>query len=338
MMKALSTTAGGKGGGSTGRPVRRRRPVKSRLGTNTNTDINTAKENDVDVNTRFATQVNNMVDSVSGFIATGKDGREITMDEYLKFASLSPWVPCPDPVARRCLDIAKAGEEDIHYELGSGDGRLNFHAIDVYGVKKSVGIDIDPSLIQQSNERIARRHPAPTNIQFICADLMGDRNTNADTEKLWDDIKRECTIMTMFFVEDALQKIKPILERNLLGSKCKVVTIGYEMKGWEPVWVEVILGLTLNLYDLSNLDQLFNRSERFDVSKLDEELNVISKKELAKMEKDEEGENPFGGEKLISLADPDDHDVDYHWDFDVDEVFDYDQNNSTRDTASDPPK
>jgi hypothetical protein len=47
------------------------------------------------------------------FVAKDKDGNELTMDEYLKFASLSPWVPVPDVVARRCLDIAKAGPDDV---------------------------------------------------------------------------------------------------------------------------------------------------------------------------------------------------------------------------------
>ncbi len=89
------------------RSIRRRRPTTSRLGTKTS--------DDAEVAAKFASQVNKMVESVSGFVATDKDGRETTMDEYLKFATLSPWVPCPDPVARRCLDIAKAGPNDVSH-------------------------------------------------------------------------------------------------------------------------------------------------------------------------------------------------------------------------------
>ncbi len=204
--------------------------------------------------------------------------------------------------------------------MGSGDGRLNFHAIDAYDVKKSVGIDIDPSLIQKSRERLAKRHPAPTNIEFICADLIED---SAESKKLWDEIKRECTIMTMFFVEDALQKIKPTLEKNMIGSNCKIVTIGYEMKGWEPIWAEVILGLSVHLYDLSNLDQLYNTSEALNVSDLDEELHSASRDKLAEMEEMENGDSPFGNVSVpLTLADKDDHDTDGHWDFDESEVFD----------------
>eukprot|EP00553_Chaetoceros_curvisetus_P006754 CAMPEP_0204625614 /NCGR_PEP_ID=MMETSP0717-20131115/11361_1 /ASSEMBLY_ACC=CAM_ASM_000666 /TAXON_ID=230516 /ORGANISM="Chaetoceros curvisetus" /LENGTH=141 /DNA_ID=CAMNT_0051641367 /DNA_START=125 /DNA_END=550 /DNA_ORIENTATION=- len=131
--------------------------------------------------------------------------------------------------------------------------------------------------------------------------------------------------MTMFFVEDALQKIKPTIERNMIGSDCKIVTIGYEMKGWEPIWTEVILGLTVHLYDLSNLDQLYNTSEAFSVSNLDEDLNSASRQKLAEIEELENGENPFGNVSVpLTLADKDDHDTDYHWDFDENEVFDDD--------------
>ncbi len=102
--RVFSTTTGAT------RSIRRRRPTTSRLGTKTS-----STSDDDEVNTKFVTQVSNMMESVSGFVATDKDGREMTMDEYLKFATLSPWVPCPDPVARRCFDIAKAGPNDVSH-------------------------------------------------------------------------------------------------------------------------------------------------------------------------------------------------------------------------------
>jgi|AntRauTorckE5430_2_1112549.scaffolds.fasta_scaffold05219_5 hypothetical protein len=260
------------------------------------------------------------------FVARDKNGNELTMDEYLKFASLSPWVPVPDPVAIRALDIAKASPEDIHYELGSGDGRMNFHAIDSnFNVKKSVGIDIDASLIEQSNLRKARIHPSPEHLQFVCADLMDNRNPQ--TVEQWNTIQKECTLMTMYFVEDALLKIKPLLEQKLVGSKCKIITIGYAMKGWEPIWVEVMLGLTVYLYDMNNLDQLYNRSQQFDTESMeaDEELNLMSKQKLKEMAETEEGDyNPFSEKvpKPSSINIGDDEDVDGHWDFD--ETVEYD--------------
>ena len=202
--------------------VRRRRRTSTRVATQTN--------NDEETELRMISQANDMVEKTNNFIARDKDGNEIPMDEYLKFASLSPWVPCPDPVALRALDIAKVGPDDVHYELGSGDGRLNFHAIDPsYGVKKSIGVDIDPALVQRCEQRKMKIHPAPKNLEFICADLTDAKDSTTAT--LWKTIQLECTVMTMYFVEDALLKVKPLIEKNLLGSNCKIVTIGYPKKG-----------------------------------------------------------------------------------------------------------
>lgn len=234
--------------------ARRRRPFVSRIPSH-NDDDSLVKSSSLDVSdksseTKLSTQVKELVESSQAFVARDKDGNELSMDEYLKFASLSPWVPCPDVVAKKVLDIAQVGTNDVHYELGSGDGRVNFHAIDSsYNVKKSVGIDIDSSLIKSSNERIAKRHPRPQNIEFICADLLDSSDL---TSTIWSSINKDCTILTMYFVEDALLKLKPILEQNVVPS-CKVVTVGYEMKGWDADWVETILGLKVHLYNMEGI-------------------------------------------------------------------------------------
>ena len=163
--------------------IRRRRQNTSRITSQTEKDEDTQK--------RMNAQANEMIEKNYTFVAKDKDGNELSMDEYLKFASLSPWVPCPDPVARRALDVAKVGPEDVHYELGSGDGRLNFHAIDPsYNVKKNVGEDIDASLVQQCNERKMKIHPAPQNLEFICADIMDVGGYNHETKQLWKNIQK----------------------------------------------------------------------------------------------------------------------------------------------------
>mmetsp|Transcript_8464 Transcript_8464/g.10606 ORF Transcript_8464/g.10606 Transcript_8464/m.10606 type:complete len:335 (-) Transcript_8464:36-1040(-) len=274
--------------------IRRRRPASARLSNNIeNDDVEKKKKK-----TEF--QVKDMLESTSSgvFIPTNKNGEEVTMGEYLEFANLSPWVPCPDAVAKRALDIANAGSEDVHYELGSGDGRVNFCAIDVYEVKKSIGIDIDSSMVNKSSERIFKRHPAPENVSFVCADLVDEASRK--TADIWKNIEEECTILTMYFVDDALDQLKPLLEKHLLGKNCKVLTIGYQMNGWEPKWSELILGLSINMYDMNNLDELYNRTFEPDdeISFEDVELNAKSRQILAEQGKSEP--NPFADQKKIT--------------------------------------
>ena len=190
-------------------------------------------------------------------------------------------------------------------------------AIDsTFDVKKSVGVDIDSSLIQMSNERISKRYPRPKNIEFICADLL---DIDGACGEIWKKIEEECTVLTMYFVDEALQKIKPILEEKLGGSGCNVVTVGYNMKGWEPVWVEVILGLPVHLYKMKNKEESAPTPEEM----LTGNDSSMSASDLVdKFGEDEKDElNPF----LDDGPPPEDPEYDEsedHWDFDENETYD----------------
>jgi hypothetical protein len=45
---------------------------------------------------------------------------------YLVLASLLRWVPCPDVVMRRMLEVVNPGPDDVHIDLGCGGGWFNF--------------------------------------------------------------------------------------------------------------------------------------------------------------------------------------------------------------------
>ena len=49
-----------------------------------------------------------------------------------------PFVPTPIAVARKMLELAGAGPNDIVYDLGCGDGRIPFIAVKEFGVRKAV--------------------------------------------------------------------------------------------------------------------------------------------------------------------------------------------------------
>ena len=166
---------------------------------------------------------------------------EDTLEEYLEKASLSPWVPLPETAFRKYFDLAPAEPGDLHVDLGCGDGRVNFFAHDYAGVEKSTGIDIDEAILKIAHERLAKRHPPPKNLKFIQADLLDA------THPAWE-LVQEATIITMFFVQDALDKLRPILERKLAGKKCRILTGGYPMPTWHSHMSEVVLGTQVHLY------------------------------------------------------------------------------------------
>lgn len=172
--------------------------------------------------------------------------REDDLESYLQKTSLSPWVPLPDAVARKVFDLAMVTPEDKHVDLGSGDGRVCFHALQ-FGVASSIGIDVDEGIVNVAKERLSKRHPAPENLSFLVADLLDD------TESAWKHVQ-EASIITMYFATEALEMFRPLLERKLAGHKCKIITCGYEMPGWSSVVQEVVLGTQIYLYQWGETD------------------------------------------------------------------------------------
>ena len=166
---------------------------------------------------------------------------EATIEDYLKKASLSPWVPMPDSAARKMFDLSAATSSDFHVDLGSGDGRVNFHAID-YGISKSLGVDVDSNIVQVARERLQRRHPKP-DLEFVVADLLKDMN-----HPVWEQIQ-QATIITMYFATEGLQAFRPLLEMKLAGRQCKILTCGYEMPEWISKTSEVVNAMPLYLYE-----------------------------------------------------------------------------------------
>ncbi len=72
------------------------------------------------------------------------------------------FVPTPHHVVKRMLELAKVGPNDVHYDLGSGDGRIVIAAVKDFKAKKGVGIDLDPQRIKESNENKAKAASATT--------------------------------------------------------------------------------------------------------------------------------------------------------------------------------
>ena len=66
-----------------------------------------------------------------------------------------PYVPTPQEVVDRMLDLAQVKKGDVVYDLGSGDGRIVVTAAKKYGVK-AIGFEIDPQRIKESHENIKK--------------------------------------------------------------------------------------------------------------------------------------------------------------------------------------
>lgn len=275
-------------------PRRRKRPVLSRYDDmdtkNKTNDSNGLWNNDEGsaVVAREAFVNHTPSQPPEHFVPTmvNEDGErvEVSMDEYLKQSSLiSPWVPCPEPVGRKMLELAEVTPEDVHYELGCGDGRVNFIAYNM-GVSKTVGIDMDESMIQQCQQRLhSKYHPSShPHVEFRTMDIVSQAH---ELVQEMNSEKHPCTVLTLYFVPEALEQIqKPILEQ--LTHVRSIISCGYPIPGWEPAWVEIMLGLPIYSYRKLDMDE---EETEIDVP----ESNELAYEMLRAQQDMEEDFNPF---------------------------------------------
>jgi SAM-dependent methyltransferase len=116
------------------------------------------------------------------------------------------------------LKMAGVTSNDIVYDLGCGDGRIVITAAKVFGAR-GVGVDNDPSLIQQSNEN-ARKAGVADRVKFIEQDLF-----NTDI--------REASVVTLYLLPELNLLLRPKLLRDLSPGS-RIVAHEFDMGDWQP--------------------------------------------------------------------------------------------------------
>lgn len=139
-----------------------------------------------------------------------------------------PFVPTPEVVVERMLDLANVSKDDILYDLGSGDGRIPITAAEKYGTR-STGVEIDPELVRESREN-AETANVSDNVEFLQQDLFAT------------DL-REATVVTLYLLPDVNLKLRSkLLEELEPGTR--IVSHGFDMGDWQPERVVQVQGPT----------------------------------------------------------------------------------------------
>lgn len=135
------------------------------------------------------------------------------------------YLPTPPEVVDRMLAIAEVDDNDILYDLGSGDGRIAIAAVRDYGVRRAVGIDIDPQQIQAANAN-ARRVGVSDRVRFLNQDLF-----QSDFS--------EATVVTLYLLPTLNLQLRPQLFEQLEPGT-RVVSHAFDMGEWKPERTEQI--------------------------------------------------------------------------------------------------
>jgi ubiquinone/menaquinone biosynthesis C-methylase UbiE len=135
-----------------------------------------------------------------------------------------PFVPTPDKVVARMLEIAKVGPSDVVYDLGSGDGRIVITAARKHGAR-GVGIDIDPERVREARDN-ARRAGVADRVEFREGDLF---HANIG----------EATVVTIYLLSGINMKLRPKLLAELKPGT-RIVSHAFDMGDWKPVATEKV--------------------------------------------------------------------------------------------------
>jgi hypothetical protein len=131
---------------------------------------------------------------------------------------LSVFLPTAIPVVRKMLDLGDLRPGELHYDLGSGDGRIVLMAASRYRAR-SVGFEIDPELILESRAHIERLG-------------LQDRACIEQKDLLSADLSLP-DLITMFLTPEALAEVQPLLERQVKRG-ARIVSYKFPLEGWQP--------------------------------------------------------------------------------------------------------
>jgi SAM-dependent methyltransferase len=127
------------------------------------------------------------------------------------------YVPTPQPVVDKMLEIARVSGNDIVYDLGCGDGRIVVTAAKRYGAR-AFGFDVDPNRVAEARENV-RKNGVEDLVTIEQRDIF----------KL--DL-RPANVVTLYLLPDLNVKLIPQLERLRPGSR--VVSHDFDMRGVKP--------------------------------------------------------------------------------------------------------
>lgn len=127
------------------------------------------------------------------------------------------FTPTRHNIADAMLRLAGVTEDDVVYDLGSGDGRIPIIAAQKYGAR-GVGIEIDPRLVELS-WRTANEAEVANRVSFIVGDLF-----LADLS--------QATVVTAYLSPSIMKMLAPKLRSLSPGTR--IVSHQFPMPGWPP--------------------------------------------------------------------------------------------------------
>lgn len=130
------------------------------------------------------------------------------------------YVPTPMEVVEAMLKLGKVGKDDVVFDLGCGDGRIVVTAVQKYGAKRGVGVDIDPERIKDSVAN-AKAAKVEDKVEFRMDDVLKIKDYS------------EGSVIMLYMGDDLNVALRPILQASLKPGS-RIVSHRFRMGDWKP--------------------------------------------------------------------------------------------------------
>ena len=151
----------------------------------------------------------------AGVFAQGQPAKEEYQPQVGQEGKDVVWVPTPQSLVDKMLDMAKVTPQDYVIDLGSGDGRTVITA--AKRGAKALGIEYNPDMVELS-KRNAAKEGVGEKAKFMKADLFETDFSQA-------------TVITMFLLPDINLRLRPkILD---LKPGTRIVSNSFTMGEWQ---------------------------------------------------------------------------------------------------------
>jgi len=127
------------------------------------------------------------------------------------------FVPTPQDVVDKMLELAEVTKDDLIYDLGCGDGRIVVTVAKKFGCK-AIGYDIDPNRVKESLENVAKNN-------------VGHLVTIEQKDIFTLDLSK-ANVITLYLLPELNVKLIPQLEKLKPGSR--IVSHDFSMEGVKP--------------------------------------------------------------------------------------------------------
>jgi SAM-dependent methyltransferase len=144
-----------------------------------------------------------------------------------------PFVPTPQEVVDKMIELAGVKKGDTVYDLGSGDGRIVITAAKKGA--RAVGFEIDGDLVKESRENIRK-----AGVQNL-AEIRQQDILTVDLSP--------ASVVTMYLLPDVNLKLKPNLLSQLKPGS-RVVSHAFDMGDWKPDKTERVNGRTVYFWTI----------------------------------------------------------------------------------------